>query len=333
MFIQAFLFWGLVFSLGSGIVLRLSFAGFLPEYLALDWYRTHTHAGYYLFFLPLVLWQNNFFARQRYFWFFSFFTILIFLTQGYSLLAKILSGGVFFIWLASIWRHRQRFSNQEWHSQLLPGMLLSLFFLIAVIVLPKMGLGVTAAASARAFLTAILFGVIVPYVLGTLKQKPGLPFWFFHISVFFYGLYVTGLLSFWWGCLSGIVIGFFIMRSLVEKFRYFLWGPVAGGLVLLPLVPNNAHHAFAVAGVHYIFLGAIILTIFEKERFLAKGLFWVLVMQMCLMILAQPWVQWNFRAFHGSLAFIGGILILLLLRMRFWASVQNVNTSKGSLPF
>ena len=157
---------GLILTLIFGILLRIQFSGIEILDLSFDWYRVHTHIGYYLFLIPSVLWpfKSDISRIHRLYFLIAGFALVLFFLQGYSIASKIFSGILYFFWIYQSFQIK--FERNKWLWVPKAGFLVSLFFLILVVLLPKFSADWDSAQLAKGFLLSIFVSVILPSVLG-----------------------------------------------------------------------------------------------------------------------------------------------------------------------
>lgn len=312
---QKVIFWGVIISMLLGVLLRFQFAGIHLNLAGFDIYRAHTHAGYYLVFMPFVLWRCAFHKNiiRNLYYVLASLALFIFLIQGYSLLSKILSGLIFLFWLVEIFKSRAIYFENGWQKVAPTGLVFSFFFLILVIVLPRISEAWKAPQIAKGFLAMILLGVIIPFVLG-LKYNLKKQFSFLYLlSAILYSLFVIQVAPFAIAIFASLVFTYAFFESVQDHEEKIIWLALSLGLFIYATDWIASSYYIAIAGVHYAFLGPVLLSIIQWSNHQIRQTYLLLILVKCTLIVCLSFVNFYFY-FNLSIAILGLLLIFLLIK-------------------
>lgn len=277
----------LIATLITGVVFRWQITGISPAWTAgLDLRRTHSHLGFYgvLFPATWILFKSiGAWAPAKALLFFYGACVVLsgigFLFWGYGGLSIAGSTGVLVVWLIFAWKTRPSAK-----PNLPPWLIVSSLSILATTGLIAVVAFLTrkdpAAANqvARCFLSVLLFGVFLPpalHRLGCPIRRPIL--WL--IATLMASLHLTGLsrhlnLEPYHGVfgLGLIWISIEILRSIATSFSressrtppvrrlliYWVLLALGLGATGAGLLPHS--HFFAIAGIHFMFLGPLLMT-------------------------------------------------------------------------
>lgn len=327
---RATLYLGIVLTVLFGILLRLQFAGFDILNTRFDWYRVHTHLGYYMVLMPAIfifsLSQKKIWSRL--YWWVAIITLMTFFFQGYSVLAKILSGIVVSFWFVGLNSKKPQDTN-IW--SLIPkyGLYLSTVFLALVIVLPKFSNEWEPSQLAKGFLSTLLIGVIIPHAISlTVKSEKMLSCYLYLISSFCYSLYIIHILPAPIAVLSSLLMIFCLIGPRMHLKMPSFWVLVFLGLLIHPFIPKNLVYQTTISGLHFIFLGPVLMSLFS-ELFKRNGLIYFLSVAIfsTLIFSLALWPSY-FSQINAYIALCGGLILTLLVFAIYRAvNASNVQTT------
>ena len=312
---QKGILWGVCISIFLGVLLRFQFAGIHFNLAGFDIYRAHTHAGYYLVFMPFVLWAAS--AQKKrirnLYYALATLALFIFLIQGYSLFAKILSGLIFLFWVFEIIKNRRVYLKNGW-QQIAPfGLLSSLIFLILVMVLPRISEAWKAPQIAKGFLAMILLGVIIPFILGLKYNLKKQASFIYLTSAILYSLFVIEVAPSFAAALASLFFIYSFFASIQNREEKIIWLALALGLFIYSMNFLTSSYYIAIAGVHYAFLGPVLVSIIEWSRRRTKLVYLFLIFIKCTLIACMSFVNLYFWI-NISIGILGLLLILLLIK-------------------
>lgn len=337
-----------------GLALRWQMAGAsIPWLSGLDIRRAHSHLGFYGVLFPATwitlssLGSNT--PGRRTFFFYCGFALLStvgFLFWGYGILAITSSTAVLFVWLHHAWKNQshQRLLSRNWMGASALSIYISAI-LIGAVAISTRTQPELANKLARSFLTLLLFGVFIPSALNTFtRHAPVAITWFFGIVSG--AIYLTELSTHWFFGVGLVSVGLEISRALwkthiderqknqyqIDRRILCLWAIFAGSLIAtgLGLLPYS--YFSAIAGIHYLILGPLLMTFAITHlrlelgsvlRMIYEGSFLTMVASIALKAVAPQHFQelQHLAAISGSLLVISMILII----------IRSVATRKTSL--
>lgn len=349
--LRAALFAFVAATVGIGVLLRWQFAGVGWELTkALDLRRAHSHLAFYGILFPLVWFMGvgarSFGLRSKTLWFYFGAVVLStigFLTQSYGPVSIVGSTAVLLVWWVfafDLFRRREH----AWSAPIPSFIILSSVLILAVAISTKRD-PLLASRLARSFLTLLLFGVLVPSVLKAiepLQSRMGQRgSWAWTSATLASAVFLTGLSDHFVFGLGPVVLGgmigffaFVLFKSRVDfasrrLAAYWLsLGAFLGATGLKILVPT---HAVAVAGVHFLVLGPVFLTVslakFPGRFERVKWIYEAAVVVMCASI-AGPTLFETDIALDGLAAVSGSIAFGCLL----FCGALSVSTKLSSSP-
>lgn len=276
----------LVGTMATGLLLRWRMTGASFDWLhGLDLRRAHSHLGFYGVLFPAAWlyassgrgggdepWVPGGRLLTGYF-LLALMSGVAFLVQGYGLVAISISTAILGVWLLFAWKNRQyrRLFERDWLASAPLAILFSAALIPIVAVLTRRDPAL-ANQFARTFLTLLLFGVFVPSALRSVGASAPHAFgWLVSIcagAVYLTGLFPHPLMGFG---LVWIAYRVFIGIKKKSEFSVFfrqselrlhlLWMGFALGLGLtgFGILPHT--YFIAIAGVHYLVLGPMLMTL------------------------------------------------------------------------
>lgn len=279
----------ILFLLGTavcGLILRLQMAGVdFGAAASLDWRRAHSHLGYYGFLFPAawLCWA----AAGR--WapvgkWFGFYAVLVvasfagFLAQGYGLLATVSSSLVLAVWLCFAWKNRAIPGIRR--GSLLNAVPLNVLFAaccIPVIALVSSRSPAHLIPVVRMFMTILMLGVFVPSILSAFALRSTVPILWVILPLLsavdaagFSPGAVPRAGTIGYGVLLAIsVLGVPRPSSALPFWLAGHWLFLAGGLVLHGLGFFPKSQPVVIAGLHFLVLGPILLSLTHARLRLA----------------------------------------------------------------
>lgn len=277
-------------TLALGIVLRWQFAGWSAWGAGLDLRRAHSHLGYYGFLFPMSwvflrrsdAWIPGERCVAGYFGLVAAST-LGFLFQGYGPLAIASSTGILSVWLAFAWKNRKQAGllTPSWLAVIPWATLLGSLLIVPIAILTR-SQPIVAQQIARVFLTMLLLGVFAPSVLHRLAA-PAPKAWIWILNVGVGAIGVSDLIQHPLLPLGIAGAGAWIVWSFRGSFWPFpssaslsnpgakdrlvrdSWLALGAGLALLGfgILPHG--RAVSIAGIHFAFLGPLLISFSRLE--------------------------------------------------------------------
>ena len=299
-----------------GAALRLVLAGSVPPFGDFGFLRhAHTHLGYYggLFPLMWLAWAGRggpqFGPRWRWLYGVSVVVSVIgFVRAGYGPIAIAGSTAVLVGWLwsaAALFRRRDR----GWLGAAAWGVLLG------SAMIPWVAASVSTGRSgfvARSFLGLLLLGALTPSAMARIDAKPW-PRWLWVLSTTVGALALGAVEGPHLAALAlvGLLLGRSVLSAELPHPLRFAWLVTAAGLTLMGLHLLELSHSAAVAGVHFVVLGPLLMTFWPRR--IGEGWSWgylALVGTMSGAILSQ---QWGLLAQGPKIAAWSGVAIAMAL--------------------
>ncbi len=267
-------------TLAAGLVFRAQLAGWIVLDPGFELRRAHSHLGFYgvLFPVSWYLWNEKAKGLPNGWPLLLYFALAAasgigFFIQGYGPFTIAASTGVLFVWLAIAIRN---FSfddvrRRSWLS-VMPTAIFMASLLVGTVAVMNRRDPALASRLARTFLSLLLFGGILPAVISSLGgAAPRAGVWL--LASLAAGISLTGAHSHPFFSIGLIALGGLILASFWRSpphsnplssracwhWRIFAVGLMATGASLLP-----HHHSAAIAGVHYLVLGPVILSFAAK---------------------------------------------------------------------
>ncbi|MCB9615077.1 MAG: hypothetical protein H6721_12130 [Sandaracinus sp.] len=306
-----------------GIWMRASFEGWTPLVGALPHVRhAHSHAGVYGLFFPLaaLAWHEagvpTVGARTAALYLFaSAVAVITFAVGGYALPSIVASSVVGAVWLFGAWRARRAWSRDD---ALRFG---PLAILIATAFVPPIAITtrrapLLAQELVHTFLGVLMLGVFVPAALRRLGAKPS-P-WLAPLAL---GAAIQlGPLPTWPGAALVAAYGLGVAHAArqLPRLPRALWWLFALGSVGALVRPHGVPHDEAIAGLHYLLLGPLFVSL-SRARGLAAWFASGAAATMATVLVVRAHVPHA----QGVVAVVGGVwlvaALLLLLRPSFSA--------------
>lgn len=269
-----------------GLLLRWQLTGYgTATLMEWDLRRAHSHLGFYGVLFPVAwsiygarkLWAPKGKLLLTYL-LLCLLSVFAFLLQGYGFLAIASSTGVLIVWILFGWRNQsiRALFQKDWTAPASFSIYLSAILIPLVAVITKRDTSL-ANQIARFFLSLLIFGVFIPVTLRSLKGRaPHAGLWFLtsilgaSFLTFPESPRVLGLALAW--------LGFEIARSILQRNPLphpntvqdlrlrMMWFVLATGFVAVGtnLFPPN--YVQAIAGIHFLFLGPVLLSYLLIER-------------------------------------------------------------------
>lgn len=337
----------LFFLLGTalcGFILRLQMAGTdFGAAASLDWRRAHSHLGYYGFLFPAAwfCWSaaGRWAPAGRWFGIYSALVVTSFagfLAQGYGLLATVSSTLILAVWLFFAWKNRI-FPGIQRGSPLnaVPLNVLFAACCIPVIALVSSRSPALLVPVVRMFMTILMLGVFVPSLLSAFALRSTVPILWVILPLLsavdaagfaFNAVPRAGTIGY------GVLLAITVLRVPRPSFALPLWLAghwllFAGGLVFhgLGFLPKS--QPVVIAGLHFLVLGPIFLSLAHARLRLAipPPLHFVYQGSLTIMagaIILQQWyladigILQRVAAGSGAAVVLGLALIISLFRNR-----------------
>lgn len=316
---------GIVLTMALGILLRIQFTGI--DFLSsdYDWYRLHTHIGYYLFLLPSVLWsiQSKVTKFLYGYFFISCLTLILFFFQGYSLASKVFSGIIYLFWIYQSFQNEVNANKWLWISRY--GLLTSLIFLILVIILPKYSMSWDSAQLAKGFLLSIFVTVILPTVLGRkFFLESNLLMVVFLFSGVLLSLVSIQVLSHYFSIISVVLSIIILFKSLGSWIDKIISSLIIIILALVVSLKANFIYQAKIAGLHFIFLGPVLEILLSQFRaFNYRKSYYANLLIFCFLIFLLGIIPENSNYLNLLISFFG---ISLLGHLLFSWQRKSIST-------
>lgn len=271
----------LIITAVTGLIFRMQMAGVKLDFLQdLDLRRAHSHLGYYGVLFPMA-WMALASAKwnvplNRSFVFYSLIVIasfIGFLWKGYGLLSIVASTIVLVIWIIFVWQNRIyiNFLKGSWIHSIPISIILSACLIPIVAVKSGDGSGV-ARNIAETFLALLMFGVFVPSILHRgITSSPSSKMW--TLACITASIDISNLFETWVFGIGTVFLGFLLIQALFVEFfqkakkiplRLLLyWAGFSISLILVGLRIFPQTHMTAIAGIHFLILGPILLSFFK----------------------------------------------------------------------
>lgn len=320
---QFLIYWGLIFTMVYGVLLRIQFSGALQLSSQFDWYRVHTHAGYYIFMIPGILWMARKIEKTGSLLYYgvAVLCLFVFFFQGYSLLAKILSGLLYLFWYGSYFKNNFKKLN-KWFVVPKFGFGLSLIFLFFVIYLPSVSSQWGASQLAKGFLLSLFFLVILPIVLA---QKLYLTKWpqvvRYLIGSFLLSLASVGILPNLISILAVLLMIMPVISCQGDKFDKLFWSLILSSVAIVLTIDYPFVYQAKIAGLHFLFLGPILNSlsiVYINQKM--KMIYYFILTLFCILIFALGLFPTLFQGLNLLIALLGIVLIVFLF---FYKVVEN----------
>lgn len=263
----------------TGLIFRMQMAGVKLDLLQdLDLRRAHSHLGYYGVLFPMA-WLALVSAKwqvplYRGFVFYSLIVIASFvgfLWEGYGLLSIVTSTIVLAIWIIFVWQNRTfiNFTKGNWLHSIPISIILSAGLIPIVALKSGDGSGV-ARNIAETFLALLMFGVFVPSILHRgITSPPSAKAW--TLACVMTSIDISNLYETWIFGLGTVFLGYLLFQTLVIEFSnkkiplrlllYWVGFSISVILIGLRIIPQT--HMTAIAGIHFLILGPILLSFFK----------------------------------------------------------------------
>lgn len=270
----------LLLTVASGTMFRSLMAGLdWGAISALDWRRAHSHLGFYGVMFPAAWFCLSLSGRwsPRGRWL-AFYYVLVavsvagFLHAGYGFVATAASTLILAFWVYSAWRNRAVPALRRGG----PAQAVPLNMIFAAACVPAIAVASKQAPElvfpfVRLFMTQLLFGVFVPSMLSGSDARDAWPLaWVvfpalgaLHASELVDGPFVR-LGAFGFGLLLVVtVIGLVRLERAFSPRLAAQWLIFAGGYLLRIAGVLPAAQTIMIAGLHFLLLGPLLLTLFE----------------------------------------------------------------------
>jgi hypothetical protein len=333
-----------IFLLGTtvcGLILRLQLAGIDTGAAGLlDWRRAHSHLGYYGFLFPAawICWtaEGHWTPTEKIFGFYTalvIFSFVGFLAQGYGVIATVGSTLVLAVWLFFAWKNRTFPGFRQ--GSVLSAVPLNIVFAaccIPVIAISTSRSPELVAPAVRTFMTILLLGVFVPSLIGRLDSRATAPILWVFLTLLSAadasGFVDSAMLR------AGTVGYGVLLMTLIFKtrlppavFPFWLaghWMIFAFGLILRGLGILPGSHPVMIAGLHFLVLGPIFLSLLRLQLRLVfpvvLQIFYNLSLAVMISaIVAQQWWPEHMILLQRTAAASGAAIIAALGFIFVWA--------------
>lgn len=327
----------------TGTVFRSLMAGLDWGVLAsLDWRRAHSHLGYYgvLFPATWIFWSAGlrWVPGGKLLLAYHAFVVASaagFLAQGYGAIATGASSLVLLIWLLFAWKNRvwPGFGPGSALDSVPLNTFLAALCIPAIAILSKREPALVSAV-VRMFMTLLMLGVFIPSILTVPSPKSTRPLLWVFLPVLA-AIDAANFADLWPLRAGTVAYGSLVASTVIASHRSRAgafpawltchWLLFAAGFALQGLGALPRNHAVAIAGIHYLVLGPILLTFFHSRMPAAmarpvstsyKAALFVMVGS----ILLQPfWLEGGLVPQRIAAA-SGGVIVLCLLAAVFSAA-------------
>lgn len=331
------LFWIITFLLitvVTGLIFRMQMAGVSLNFLKdLDLRRAHSHLGYYGVLFPIA-WLALSGAKwsvplNRSFIFYSFIVVLSyigFLYEGYGLLAIVTSTVVLAIWIIFVWQNRIfiNFTKGNWLHSIPISILLSACLIPIVAITSGNGSGI-ARNIAETFLAILMFGVFVPSILHRGITSPPSS-WKWTLACVIASIDISNLYETWVFGIGTVFLGYLLLQALVIEFfsknipvrllLYWVGFSLSVILIGLRIIPQT--HMTAIAGIHFLILGPILLSFFKlhlnkKPPMIIEVGYELSLLIMVAAIALPTWIPELYMTFQKIAGYSGASIIIFLM--------------------
>jgi hypothetical protein len=308
-----------------GLWFRWQLAGWVPVADGLDLRRAHSHLGYYgvLFPLSWMLGARRVAPRSGillvYFGLCAL-SAAAFLEEGYGPVSRAASAGILLVWLAQAWRGRAGLWRRDWRA-CAPGATVLAAALIGAVARVNGTDPGLAQALARLFLTVLLLGAFVPAALGAAGAAPPRPLAWLALTLCA-GVRLTGLgLAGPAGGALTALAGAALLDALFgrraawrpgEGRLRLSWAAFALGLVGAGLSGAPLPHPLAIAGIHFLVLGPLLLTLVAARGWSAPGAPLRLAYEGTVVAMCGA-IAWPHSAAATAAAALGTAVVLAIL--------------------